>query len=97
MKTAFISHVEKWQNMEYTDPEERGSEMIKKKELEISQENKAIKKKIYDLSFNIPSFNDQKAFNNFRKKSKKHNFIFEKNFPGLTLSNKFNQIESNNI
>ena len=68
-----------------------------KKELEISQENKAIKKKIYDLSFNIPSFNDQKAFNNFRKKSKKHNFIFEKNFPGLTLSNKFNQIELNNL
>ena len=68
-----------------------------KKEMEISQENKAIQKKIYDLSFNIPSFNDQKAFNNFRKKSKKHNFYFEKNFPGLTLSNKFNQIDSNNL
>ena len=33
MKTAFISHVEKWQNMAYTDPEERGSEMLTKKEI----------------------------------------------------------------
>ena len=84
---AFINKIEL---ISYNDLKE-------KKEMEISQENKAIQKKIYDLSFNIPSFNDQKAFNNFRKKSKKHNFYFEKNFPGLTLSNKFNQIDSNNL
>ena len=39
-----------------------------KRETEIIEDKKPIKKKIYDLSFNIPSFNNQKGFNNFRKR-----------------------------
>ena len=69
-----------------------------KRETEIIEDKKPIKKKIYDLSFNIPSFNNQKGFNNFRKrKNKKNNFIFEKNLIGLTLSNKLGNLGENNL
>ena len=69
-----------------------------KEKKENSSENKINHKKIFDLSFNIPSFNNQKGFNNFRKKQK---LIFENNFPGLILSkknnNKFNHLDFHNV
>ena len=71
-----------------------------KEKKDISSENITNHKKIYDLSFNIPSFNNQKGFNNFRKKQK---LIFENNFPGLNLGkknnniNKFNQLNFHNL
>ena len=70
-----------------------------KEKRENSNGNKINHKKIFDLSFNIPSFNNQKGFNNFRKKQK---LIYENNFPGLILSkknknNKFNQLEFHNV
>ena len=69
-----------------------------KREIEIFEKDNSIKKKIYDLSFNIPSFNNQKGFNNFRKKqNKKTNFNFEKNSIGLILSNKLENLNSNNL
>ena len=69
-----------------------------KRETEIIEDKKPIKKKIYDLSFNIPSFNNQKGFNNFRKRqNKKNNYIFEKNLIGLTLSNKLGNLGENNL
>ena len=45
-------------------------------------------KKIYDLSFNIPSFNNQKGFNNFRNK--------KKNFDDILSENKFTLCDKNN-
>ena len=75
-----------------------------KEKKENSDENKNIHKKIYDLSFNIPSFNNQKGFNNFRtKQNKSKKLNFENNYPGLTLNNKFNnftkfnQLDFNNL
>ena len=71
-----------------------------KEKKDISSENITNHKKIYDLSFNIPSFNNQKGFNNFRKKQK---LIFENNFPGLNPGkknnniNKFNQLNFHNL
>ena len=71
-----------------------------KEKKDISSENITNHKKIYDLSFNIPSFNNQKGFNNFRKKQK---LIFENNFPGLNQGkknnniNKFNQLNFHNL
>ena len=73
-----------------------------KNKKENSNGNNINHKKIFDLSFNIPSFNNQKGFNNFRKKQK---LIYDKNFPGLILSkknninnnNKFNQLDFQNI
>ena len=71
-----------------------------KEKKDISSENITNHKKIYDLSFNIPSFNNQKGFNNFRKKQK---LIFENNFPGLNPgkknnnTNKFNQLNFHNL
>ena len=71
-----------------------------KEKKDISSENITNHKKMYDLSFNIPSFNNQKGFNNFRKKQK---LIFENNFPGLNPGkknnniNKFNQLNFHNL
>ncbi len=71
-----------------------------KEKKDISSENIINHKKIYDLSFNIPSFNNQKGFNNFRKKQK---LIFENNFQGLNTGkknnniNKFNQLNFHNL
>ena len=45
-------------------------------------------KKINDLSFNIPSFNNQKGFNNFRSKKKNFDDILSDN--KFTLGNKYN-------
>ena len=45
-------------------------------------------KKIYDLSFNIPSFNNQKGFNNFRNKKKNFDDILSEN--KFTLCDKYN-------
>ena len=64
---------------------------------EFDEKNKPKKKNIYDLSFNIPSFNNQKGFNNFKKRHKNHKFFFKGNFPEYTLGNKLNQINSNNL
>ena len=55
---------------------------ILKKSLEICSE-KHITKKAYDISFNIPSFNNQKGFNNFRINKKK-------TVEPLSENNKFN-------
>ena len=75
-----------------------------KEKKETSNENKIIHKKLYDLSFNIPSFYNQKGFNNFRtKQNKRKKLNFENNFPGLSLNNKlnnynkFNQLDFNNL
>ena len=72
-----------------------------KNKKENSNGNNINHKKIFDLSFNIPSFNNQKGFNNFRKKQK---LIYDNNFPGFILSkknnitnNKFNQLNFHNI
>ena len=72
-----------------------------KEKKENLDENIHKQKKLYDLSFNIPSFNNQKGFNKFRKKqNKKHKLIIEHNFPGFTLSHrsdKFNPHNFNNL
>ena len=44
-----------------------------KKSKNISVDTPSIQKKKYDLSFNFPSFNNQKGFNIFRSKKKKSN------------------------
>ena len=75
-----------------------------KEKKDASEEKKIIHKNIYDLSFNIPSFSNQKGFNNFiRKQNKRKKLYFENNYTGLTLNkkinhfNKFNQLDFNNI
>ena len=68
-----------------------------KEKKEFYEQNIPKQKYLYDLSFNIPSFNNQKGFNNFRKRHKKHNFLFKNNFPEFTLDNKLNQNNSNNL
>ena len=54
-------------------------------------------KRVYDLSFNIPSFNNQKGFKNFRQKQKiKKKFIIDDKYQGFTLDSKFH-VDYNNI
>ena len=60
-----------------------------KKPTDKSSETPVIKK-TYDLSFNIPTFNNQRAFKNFRtKKKKSEELLSENKFDGFTLANKF--------
>ena len=68
----------------------KSSNNFLKKSSEISPETPG-SKKTYDLSFNIPSFNNQKGFNMFRaKKKKSEDALLENKYNGYTLANKFN-------
>ena len=68
----------------------KSSNNFLKKSSEISPEIHG-PKKTYDLSFNIPSFNNQKGFNMFRaKKKKSEDALLENKYSGFTLGNKFN-------
>ena len=68
----------------------KSSNNFLKKSSEISPETPG-PKKTYDLSFNIPSFNNQKGFNMFRaKKKKSEDALLENKYNGYTLANKFN-------
>ena len=68
----------------------KSSNYFLKKSSEISPETPG-SKKTYDLSFNIPSFNNQKGFNMFRaKKKKSEDALLENKYNGYTLANKFN-------
>ena len=58
-----------------------------KKSKNVSVDTPSVGKKTYDLSFNIPSFNNQKGFNIFRSKKKNfEEFLLENKY---TLGNKF--------
>ena len=68
----------------------KSSNNFLKKSSEISPETPG-SKKTYNLSFNIPSFNNQKGFNMFRaKKKKSEDALLENKYSGFTLANKFN-------
>ena len=68
----------------------KSSNNFLKKSSEISPETPG-PKKTYDLSFNIPSFNNQKGFNMFRaKKKKSEDALLENKYNGFTIANKFN-------